>query len=51
MIWRTLDNFSSGSVCLVLASDFYDENDYFREYSQYLKSVSELRYRKSSEAA
>lgn len=35
MIWRELDNFSSGSVCLVLASDFYDEDDYIRDYSIY----------------
>src|SRR6185437_16500597 len=32
MIWRELDNFSSGSVCMVLASAHYDENDYYREY-------------------
>lgn len=31
MMWRGLDNFSSGSVCMVLASDIYDENDYIRE--------------------
>lgn len=30
MIWRELNNFSSGSVCLVLASERYDENDYMR---------------------
>jgi hypothetical protein len=35
MIWRELDNFSSGSVCLVLASDFYDEDDYIRDYNIY----------------
>src|SRR5947209_1236656 len=29
MIWRALDNFSSGSVCMVLASNLYDEADYF----------------------
>ncbi len=32
MIWRELDNFSSGSVCIVLASEHYDENDYIRDY-------------------
>jgi len=32
MMWREMDNFSSGSVCLVLASEPYDESDYFREY-------------------
>ena len=36
MIWRELDNFSSGAVCMVLASNKYDEDDYYREYSQYL---------------
>jgi len=39
MIWRTIDNFSSGSVCLVLASDFYDENDYYRNYDDFIKNV------------
>jgi len=37
-IWRELDNFSSGSVCFVLASLKYDENDYIREYDKYLQS-------------
>jgi hypothetical protein len=36
MIWRELDNFSSGSVCLVLASNLYDESDYFRDYNPFL---------------
>lgn len=36
-IWRELDNFSSGSVCLVLASLPYDETDYIREYDEFLK--------------
>ena len=36
LIWRELDNFSSGSVCLVLASEVFDEADYFRDYRQYL---------------
>jgi hypothetical protein len=35
-IWRTLDDFSSGSVCLVLASQPYDETDYIRDYSEFL---------------
>jgi len=35
MIWRELDNFSSGSVCLVLASNHYDEDDYYRDYAGY----------------
>lgn len=32
MIWRDLDNFSTGSSCMVLASEKYDESDYIREY-------------------
>lgn len=35
MMWREIDNFSSGSVCMVLASEFYDEADYFREYGDF----------------
>ena len=35
-IWRTLQNFSSGSVCLALASHHFDENDYVREYEDFL---------------
>ncbi len=42
MMWRDLDNFSSGAVCMVLASDFYDENDYFRDYDDFLKAAREL---------
>lgn len=38
MIWRELDNFSSGSVCMVLASNLYGEDDYFRNYDDYLKA-------------
>ena len=41
-IWRTLENFSSGSICLVLASDFYDETDYIRDYDDYLKYIDRL---------
>ena len=36
-MWRELNNFSSGSVCLVLASECYDEQDYIRNYQDYLK--------------
>lgn len=36
MLWRSLGNFSSGSVCMVIASELYDENDYFRNYNEYL---------------
>ena len=37
MIWRALDNFSSGSVCMVLASNRYAESDYYRDYDQFLR--------------
>jgi hypothetical protein len=40
MVWREMDNFSSGAVCLVLASNFYDEADYFREYNEFLTAVA-----------
>ena len=36
-IWRTLENFSSGSVCLVLASERYDEGDYVRDYDDFMQ--------------
>lgn len=36
MMWRYLDNFSSGAVCMVLASSHYDEADYIRDYSEFI---------------
>ncbi|MCP5160073.1 MAG: WxcM-like domain-containing protein [Hahellaceae bacterium] len=39
MIWREIDNFSSGAVCMVLASDYYDEEDYFRDYNTFTNCV------------
>lgn len=36
-IWRDLDNFSEGSICMVLAQDVYDEKDYIREYEDFLE--------------
>ena len=41
MIWAELDNFSSGSVCMVLASDRYDESDYIREYDAYRRRLGQ----------
>ncbi len=38
MIWRELDNFSSGSVCMVLASNRYDESDYYRDYAEFMRA-------------
>lgn len=37
-IWRELQNFSSGAVCLVIASDVFDEADYIRDYEEFLDS-------------
>ena len=39
MVWRELDNFSSGSVCLVLASNHFDEADYYRDYAAFLSAA------------
>jgi dTDP-4-dehydrorhamnose 3,5-epimerase-like enzyme len=39
MIWREIDNFSSGAVCMVLASDYYDEQDYYRDYSAFINDA------------
>lgn len=40
-VWRTLDDFSSGAVCLVLASDPFEEADYIREYDEYLEYMKD----------
>jgi dTDP-4-dehydrorhamnose 3,5-epimerase-like enzyme len=40
-IWREIVNFSSGAICLVLASEKYNENDYIRNYKEFLKYTSE----------
>lgn len=42
-MWRTLDDFSSGAVCLVLASEQFEEEDYIREYDDYIKYINDLR--------
>lgn len=39
LIWREIDNFSSGSVCMALASEFYSETDYYREYQDFLSAI------------
>ena len=39
-IWRTLDDFSSGAVCMVLASEKYDEADYIRDYEKFLRYIT-----------
>ncbi len=40
-IWRTIDDFSSGAVCLVLASELYEPEDYLYEYEDFLKYISQ----------
>ena len=39
MTWREIDNFSSGSVCMVLASEHYSEDDYYRDYDQFCQAA------------
>ena len=39
MMWRGLDNFSSGSVCMVLASEYYNEDDYIRNYNDFIEAA------------
>ena len=43
LVWRELNNFSSGAVCLVLASMPYEESDYIRDYQDFLKTVEQRR--------
>jgi hypothetical protein len=43
LIWRELLNFSSGGICLVLASEFYDESDYYRDYDEFVLDARALR--------
>lgn len=39
MIWREIDNFSSGAVCMVLASEYFDEFDYYRDYDKFISAT------------
>lgn len=39
MMWRDLDNFSSGSVCMVLASNLYEASDYYRDYNEFISAA------------
>lgn len=41
-IWREIDNFSSGAVCLVLASTEFDESEYIRDYNEFCQSKGEV---------
>jgi hypothetical protein len=40
MLWREMDNFSVGAICLVLASERYSESDYYRSYQDYLSAIN-----------
>ncbi|KGI59949.1 FdtA/QdtA family cupin domain-containing protein [Prevotella sp. S7 MS 2] len=42
-VWRTLEKFSSGAVCLVLASEPFEESDYIREYNEYINYMECLK--------
>ncbi|WP_426240737.1 sugar 3,4-ketoisomerase [Pararhizobium sp. DWP1-1-3] len=42
-IWRVVDQFTSGAVCAVLASELYSEDDYIREYAEFTKYVGDLK--------
>ncbi len=42
-MWRELLNFSSGGICLVLASEVYDEADYYRDYQEFVRDARALR--------
>jgi hypothetical protein len=39
LMWREINNFSSGAICLVLASEFFEESDYIRDYELFRKEV------------
>ena len=41
LVWRELDNFSSGSVCLVLASETYDAQGYYRSYEEFKQAIKD----------
>jgi hypothetical protein len=43
MVWRELDSFSQGAVCMVLASHPFDESDYYRDHAEFLEAVADQR--------
>ena len=43
--WRTLDDFSSGAVCMVLASEFYEEEDYIYDYDEFIDYINSKKQR------
>jgi len=42
MIWREINSFSSGAVCMVLASEYYDELDYYRDYTLFVNDAQRM---------
>ena len=42
MIWREIDNFSSGAVCMALGSEYYDPLDYYRDHNQFVSDVQRM---------
>jgi hypothetical protein len=49
LVWREIENFSSGAVCLVLASLPFDEEDYFRSYDEFIEHVTRSRRARDGE--
>lgn len=41
LMWREVENFSSGGVCLVLASTLYNRSDYYHDYNDFVRVVDE----------
>ena len=41
LTWRVINNFSSGAVCLSIVSEYYDEEDYLREYADFIKYIGD----------
>lgn len=42
LIWRDISNFSSNSICMVLASEFFSEEDYYRDYSEFVTATQAI---------
>jgi len=43
LIWRQMDNFSSGAVCMVLASNYFEEADYYRNYDVFIEHTKSIK--------
>ena len=42
MVWRSIDNFATSSICMALASINYSEDDYYRDYSEFIEAITKL---------